>query len=43
VLVFRGPDPDHFIAHVDVTRTKEYREEAAKLTGEASIALRRGD
>jgi enoyl-CoA hydratase/carnithine racemase len=39
VLVFRSADPDYFIAHVDVTRIKEYREEAAKLTGEASIAL----
>jgi hypothetical protein len=26
------------ISHVDVTRFKEYREEAAKLAGEASIA-----
>jgi enoyl-CoA hydratase/carnithine racemase len=39
VLVFRSSDPDYFISHVDVTRIKEYREEAAKLTGEASIAL----
>jgi enoyl-CoA hydratase/carnithine racemase len=39
VLVFTSADPDYFIAHVDVTRIKEYREEAAKLTGEASIAL----
>ena len=39
VLVFRSTDPDYFISHVDVTRIKEYREEAAKLTGEASIAL----
>jgi len=39
VLVFRSADPDYFISHVDVTRIKEYREEAAKLTGEASIAL----
>src|SRR6185437_2503748 len=30
---------DYFISHVDVTRIKEYRAEAAKLTGEASIAL----
>jgi enoyl-CoA hydratase/carnithine racemase len=39
VLVFRSADPDYFISHVDVTRIKEYREEAAKLTGEPSIAL----
>jgi enoyl-CoA hydratase/carnithine racemase len=39
VLVFRSADPDYFIAHVDVTRVTEYRAEAAKLTGEASIAL----
>jgi enoyl-CoA hydratase/carnithine racemase len=39
VLVFRSNDPDYFIPHVDVTRIDEYRREAAKLTGEASIAL----
>src|SRR6516162_1343684 len=39
VLVFKSADPDYFISHVDVTRIAEYREEAAKLTGEASIAL----
>ena len=39
VLVFKSADPDYFISHVDVTRIKAYREEAAKLTGEASIAL----
>ena len=39
VLVFTSADPDYFIAHVDVTRIKEYREEAAKLTGEPSLAL----
>jgi enoyl-CoA hydratase/carnithine racemase len=39
VLVFKSGDPDYFISHVDVTRIKEYREEAAKLTGEPSIAL----
>jgi enoyl-CoA hydratase/carnithine racemase len=39
VLVFRSADPDYFIAHADVTRVDEYRAEAAKLTGEASIAL----
>src|SRR5882672_10744911 len=39
VLVFKSADPDYFIPHVDVTRIKEYRAEAAKLTGEASIGL----
>lgn len=39
VLVFKSADPNYFISHVDVTRIKEYRAEAAKLTGEASIAL----
>jgi enoyl-CoA hydratase/carnithine racemase len=39
VLVFRSADPDYFISHVDVTRIEEYRAQAAKLTGEASIAL----
>src|SRR5215813_9619935 len=39
VLVFRSADPDYFISHVDVTRIEEYREEAAKLVGEASIGL----
>jgi enoyl-CoA hydratase/carnithine racemase len=39
VLVFKSADPDYFISHVDLTRVGEYRAEAAKLTGEASIAL----
>src|SRR5262249_50900813 len=39
VLVFRSADPDYFISHVDVTQIAEYRAEAAKLVGEASIAL----
>ena len=39
VIVFKSADRDYFISHVDVTRIKEYRAEAAKLTGEASIAL----
>jgi enoyl-CoA hydratase/carnithine racemase len=38
-LVFTSADRDYFISHVDVTRVKENREEAAKLTGEPSIAL----
>jgi enoyl-CoA hydratase/carnithine racemase len=39
VLVFSSTDPDYFISHVDVTQIAEYRDEAAKLTGEPSIAL----
>jgi len=39
VLVFKSADPDYFISHVDLTRVPEYRAEAARLTGEASIAL----
>ena len=39
VLVWGSADPDYFISHVDLTRISEYRAEAAKLTGEASIAL----
>jgi enoyl-CoA hydratase/carnithine racemase len=39
VLVFTSGDPDYFISHVDLTRIAEYRAEAAKLTGEASIAM----
>ena len=39
VLVFTSADPDYFIAHVDVNQVAEYRAEAARLTGEASIAL----
>jgi enoyl-CoA hydratase/carnithine racemase len=39
VIVFASSDPDYFISHVDVTRIVEYRREAAKLTGEASIAM----
>jgi enoyl-CoA hydratase/carnithine racemase len=39
VVVFKSGDPDYFISHVDLTRIAEYRAEAAKLTGEASIGL----
>jgi enoyl-CoA hydratase/carnithine racemase len=39
VVVFKSADPDYFISHVDVTKIAAYRQEAAKLTGEASIAL----
>jgi len=38
-LVFNSADPDYFISHVDVTRIGEYRDEAAKLTGEASLGM----
>jgi enoyl-CoA hydratase/carnithine racemase len=39
VLVFKSADPNYFISHVDVTQINEYREEAAKLVGEASLGL----
>jgi enoyl-CoA hydratase/carnithine racemase len=39
VLVFTSADPDYFVSHVDLTKVAEYRAEAAKLTGEPSIAL----
>src|SRR5215469_4462707 len=39
VLVFKSADPDYFISHVDVNKIKAYREETAKLVGEASIGL----
>ncbi len=39
VLVFTSADPDYFISHVDLLRIAEYRQEAAKLSGEPSIAL----
>jgi enoyl-CoA hydratase/carnithine racemase len=39
VLVFGSADPDYFISHVDVTRISEYREQTARLVGEASIGL----
>jgi len=39
VLVFKSADPDYFISHVDVTKIKEYRQEAAKLAGEPSLGL----
>jgi enoyl-CoA hydratase/carnithine racemase len=39
VLVFASADPDYFISHVDVSKIKEYRDEAAKLVGEPSIGL----
>lgn len=39
VLVFKSANPDYFISHVDVTRLKENREPATKLTGEPSLGL----
>lgn len=39
VVVFSSADPDFFILHADVTQVREYRQEAAALTGEASIGL----
>jgi len=39
VLVFTSADRDYFLAHVDVTRVGEYRAEAARLAGEASLGL----
>ena len=39
VLVFASADPNYFISHVDVTRINEDREQAAKLTGEPSLAM----
>jgi len=39
VVVFKSADPDYFIPHVDVTKIKEYRQEAAKLAGEPSLGL----
>src|SRR5882672_9223261 len=39
VLVFKSANPDYFISHVDLTRSKENLAEAAKLTGEASLGL----
>jgi enoyl-CoA hydratase/carnithine racemase len=38
-VVFSSADPDYFISHVDLHKVPEYRAEAAKLTGEPSIAL----
>ena len=37
VIVFKSGDPNYFISHVDVTRIKENREEAAKLVGDTSL------
>ena len=39
VVVYSSADREYFISHVDLNRVAEYRQEAAKLTGEASIAL----
>jgi enoyl-CoA hydratase/carnithine racemase len=37
VVVFASADPDYFISHVDVTKVKENRAEAAKLAGDDSV------
>ena len=39
VIVFKSADPHYFISHVDVTRFKDNREPAKKLTGEPSLGL----
>lgn len=39
VIVFKSADPHYFISHVDVTRVKDNREPAKKLTGEPSLGL----
>jgi enoyl-CoA hydratase/carnithine racemase len=39
VVVFSSADPQYFIPHVDVTKIAEYRQAAARLTGEPSLAL----
>src|SRR3954469_449647 len=39
VVVFTSADPEYFISHGDVTRIGEYRDAAARLTGEASLAM----
>ena len=39
VLVFTSGDPDYFISHVDLHQVAEYRQAAAKLTGEPSVGL----
>jgi enoyl-CoA hydratase/carnithine racemase len=39
VLVFKSTDPEYFIAHVDVTRISEYRQETMKLAGEPSLGM----
>jgi enoyl-CoA hydratase/carnithine racemase len=39
VLVFTSADPDYFISHVEVNRSGEYAADAARLTGEPSLAV----
>jgi enoyl-CoA hydratase/carnithine racemase len=39
VLVFASADPDYFIAHVDVSRIAEYRDQAMRLAGEPSLGM----
>jgi enoyl-CoA hydratase/carnithine racemase len=39
VVVFSSGDREFFANHVDITKVAEYRQEAAVLTGEASLGL----
>lgn len=39
VVVFSSGDVEFFANHVDITKVAEYRQEAAVLTGEASLGL----
>jgi len=39
LLVFSSADRDYFISHVDVTQIGKYRQEAVRLTGEASLGM----
>jgi enoyl-CoA hydratase/carnithine racemase len=39
VAIFKSANTDFFISHVDVTKVAAYRQEAARLTGEASIGM----
>ncbi len=39
VVVFSSANRDFFIPHVDLTKVSEYRQAAAKLTGEPSLSL----
>jgi enoyl-CoA hydratase/carnithine racemase len=39
VVVFSSADADFFIPHVDLEQVAEYRQAAARLTGEASLGL----
>ena len=39
VVVFASGNPDYFVSHVDVTRIRENRAPAVRLTGEPSLGL----